>query len=67
MTTDLALQALQMAVWRRNPDNSVTEHSDQCSQFTTREWKTFLRQHDLESSMTRRVNCHDNAIAESFF
>lgn len=45
MTTDLALQALLMAVWRRKPDNRVTVHSDQGSQFTSREWQTFLRQH----------------------
>jgi putative transposase len=65
MTTDLALQALLMAVWRRKPDNRVTVHSDQGSQFTSREWQTFLRQHDLEPSMSRRGNCHDNAVAES--
>jgi len=67
MTTDLALQALLMAVWRRKPDGKVTVHSDQGSQFTSREWQTFLRQHDLESSKSRRGNCHDNAVAESFF
>lgn len=67
MTTDLALQALLMAVWRRKPSDRVTVHSDQGSQFTSREWQTFLRQHDLEPSMSRRGNCHDNAVAESFF
>jgi transposase InsO family protein len=64
---DLALQALPMAVWRRKPDNRVTVHSGQGSQFTGREWQTFLRQHDLEPSMSRRGNCHDNAVAQSFF
>jgi len=67
MTTDLALQALLMAVWRRKPKNTVTVHSDQGSQFTSREWQTFLHQHNLEASMSRRGNCHDNAVAESFF
>ena len=67
MTTDLALQALLMAVWRRKPTGRVMIHSDQGSQFTSREWQTFLRQHDLEPSMSRRGNCHDNAVAESFF
>ena len=65
MTTDLALQALLKVVWRRKPDNWVTVHSDQGSQFTSREWQTFLRQRDLEPSMNRRGNCHDNAVAES--
>ena len=67
MTTDLALQALLMAVWRRKPDGPVTVHSDQGSQFTSREWMTFLQQHNLLASMSRRGNCHDNAVAESFF
>ncbi|SMX34615.1 Integrase core domain protein [Actibacterium lipolyticum] len=67
MTTDLALQALLMAVWRRKPGSRVTVHSDQGSQFTSREWQLFLRQHNLAPSMSRRGNCHDNAVAESFF
>ena len=41
MTTDLALQALLMAVWRRKPDGKIMVHSDQGSQFTSREWQTF--------------------------
>ena len=67
MTADLALQALLMAVWRRKPKCRVMIHSDQGSQFTSREWQSFLRQHNLDASMSRRGNCHDNAVAESFF
>jgi putative transposase len=67
MTTDLALQALLMAIWRRKPTGKVTVHSDQGSQFTSREWQLFLSQHTLEASMSRRGNWHDNAVAESFF
>ena len=67
MTTDLALQALLMAVWRRKPKCRVMIHSEQGSQFTSREWQSFLRQHNLDASMSRRGNCHDNAVAESFF
>jgi putative transposase len=37
------------------------------AQFTIHEWQTFLREHNLVSSMSRRGNCHDNAVAESFF
>ena len=37
------------------------------TQFTGHEWQTFLREHNLVSSMSRRGNCHDNAVAESFF
>ncbi|ABV95649.1 integrase (plasmid) [Dinoroseobacter shibae DFL 12 = DSM 16493] len=67
MTKGLALQALLMAVWRRKPTRQVTVHCDQGSKFTSREWQTFLRQHNLEFSMSRRGNCYDNAVAESFF
>ena len=67
MTTELALQALLMAVWRRKPTGQVMVHSDQGSQFSSREWQSFLGQHGLEPSMSRRGTCHDNAVAESFF
>ena len=66
-TTDLVLQALLMAVWRRKPKEWVMIHSDQGSQFTSMDWASFLKQHNLEHSMSRRGNCHDNAVAESFF
>ena len=65
--TELVLQALLMAVWRRKPRNKVLIHSDQGSQFTSIDWAAFLKQHNLEHSMSRRGNCHDNAVAESFF
>lgn len=66
-TTDLVLQALLMAVWRRKPKNTVLVHSDQGSQFTSMDWASFLKAHNLEHSMSRRGNCHDNAVVESFF
>ena len=66
-TTDVVLQALLMGVWRRKPKNKVLVHSDQGSQFTSRDWASFLKHHNLEHSMSRRGNCHDNAVAESFF
>ena len=64
---DLPLQALLMAVWRRKPKTKVQVHSDQGSQFTSYEWQEFLEQHNLTQSMSRRGNCWDNAVAESFF
>ena len=66
-TTDVVLQALLMAVWRRKPKHRVLIHSDQGSQFTSRDWASFLKAHNLEHSMSRRGNCHDNAVVESFF
>ncbi|AVH45076.1 transposase [Agrobacterium tumefaciens] len=56
-----------MAVWRRKPKDKVLIHSDQGSQFTSMDWASFLRHHNLVHSMSRRGNCHDNAVAESFF
>jgi putative transposase len=67
MTTDLALPALLSAVWRRKPKTKVMIHSDQGSQFSSKEWQSFLGKPNLDASMSRRGNCHNNAVAESFF
>jgi putative transposase len=67
MDRELAINALLMAVWRRQPNHPVIIHSDQGSQFSSHDWQTFLKSHSLVASMSRRGNCHDNAVAESFF
>lgn len=67
ITKKLVLNALLMVVWRRYPDAPVTVHSDQGSQYTNHDWSAFLKAHGLEGSMSRRGNCHDNSVAESFF
>lgn len=67
MQVDLALNALLMAVWRRKPKNQILIHSDQGSQYTSSDWQSFLKSHNLVCSMSRRGNCYDNAVAESFF
>ncbi|EDT7222638.1 IS3 family transposase [Salmonella enterica subsp. enterica] len=67
MTKEIVLNVLLMALWRRNPQKAVLVHSDQGSQYTSYEWQSFLKSHGLEGSMSRRGNCHDNAVAESFF
>ena len=67
METDLALNALLMALWRRQPKSTVIIHSDQGRQFTSHEWQFFLKAHKLIASMSRRGNCYDNTVAESFF
>lgn len=66
-TSELAVQALLMAIWRRKTSPGLLIHSDQGAQFTSREWAAFLREHHLEHSMSLRGNCHDNAVAKSFF
>ena len=67
MTSDLAIDALLMAVWRRKPKQEVMVHSDQGSQYSSSDWRSFLKANNLVASMSRRGNCHDNAVAESFF
>ncbi|HDS1366529.1 TPA: IS3 family transposase [Stenotrophomonas maltophilia] len=67
MTSDLVLQALVAAAWRRKPGPGVMVHSDQGCQFTSSDWQSFLKAHRMVPSMSRRGNCHDNAVAESFF
>jgi putative transposase len=64
---DLVLQSLLSAVWRRKPIGKVLVHSDQGSQYSSDDTLRFLKAHNLEPSMSRRGNCHDNAVAESFF
>jgi putative transposase len=56
-----------MAVWRRKPKQPVQIHTDQGSQYTGRDWSAFPQAHNIKHSMSRRGNCHDNAVAESFF
>jgi len=67
MDKELVVSALLMALWKRKPQQTVMIHSDQGSQFSSYEWQAFLKEHNLKQSMSRRGNCHDNAVVESFF
>ena len=67
MTTDIILDALMMAVWKRKPKQSVIIHSDQGSQFGSDDFARWCKEHNLVPSMSRRGNCYDNAVAEFFF
>lgn len=67
LARELVLDALLMAIWRRKPQRAVIVHSDQGSQYGSDDWQRFCRSHNLEPSMSRRGNCWDNAVAESFF
>jgi putative transposase len=66
LACELVLDAVLMAVWRRRPQQTLI-HSDQGSQYGSDEWLRFCREHSLSPSMSRRGNCWDNAVAESFF
>lgn len=63
---ELVLDAVMMAVRERRPQGAII-HSDQGSQYGSDDWRRFCLSHNLEPSMSRRGNCWDNAVAESFF
>lgn len=67
MTADLVTDALIMAIWRRRPADGLLHHSDQGSQYTSEQFQQLLSQHGIDCSMSRRGECHDNAVMESFF
>jgi putative transposase len=56
-----------MAVWRRKPKNGLIIHSDQGSQFGSDAFARWCKDNRYSPSMSRRGNCWDNAVAESFF
>jgi len=63
----LVINALLMAVCARRPVTKVLVHSDQGSQYGSADYLAFMKANNLKPSMSRRGNCHDNAVAESFF
>jgi len=63
---ELVLDAILMAVRQRKPFGTIV-HSDQGSQYGSDDWRRFCKSNKLEPSMSRRGNCWDNAVAESFF
>ena len=67
MATEIVLDALLMAGWRRKPKHPVIIHSDQGSQFGSDDFARWCKDNRLIPSMSRRGNCYDNAVAESFF
>ena len=67
LARSIVLDALMMALWRRRPTQAVIVHSDQGSQYGSDDWLRFCQANNIEPSMSRRGNCWDNAVAESFF
>lgn len=67
MDRHLVINALLMAIWQRQPKDEVLVHSDQGSQYASSDYLAFMKENKLLPSMSRRGNCHDNAVAESFF
>lgn len=65
--TTLPIAALQMAVVQRNPAAGLIFHSDQGTVYGSTTYREMLAKHGIKPSMSRKGNCHDNAVAESFF
>jgi putative transposase len=63
----LPTAALQMAIVQRKPAAGLIFHSDQGSVYGAHSYRELMAKHGLRASMSRRGNCHDNAVAESFF
>lgn len=67
MSRTLIINALRMAVWRRQPLSGLIFHSDRGSQYCSNDFQKMLKNYGMISSMSRKGNCWDNAVAESFF
>ena len=67
MKADLVCDALTMAIWQRNPAAGLIHHSDQGSQYASKSFRKLLLDNHIVGSMSRRGNCWDNAVVESFF
>lgn len=67
MTRELVLKALEMALQGRCPEAGLVHHSDRGSQYASAEFQRVLTEHGIVCSMSRKGNCYDNAVMESFF
>ena len=63
----VTINALKMALKRRCPEICLLHHSDQGSTYASEDYQSLLHTRGLACSMSRRGNCHDNAVMESFF
>jgi putative transposase len=67
MRAELVNHALGMALRQRQPAAGLLMHTDRGSQYGAESYQQLLRQHQVQASMSRKGNCWDNAVAESFF
>jgi transposase InsO family protein len=63
----LVVDALELAVRRRLPEEGLLAHSDRGSQYASEHYQRLLAKHGIACSMSRRADCWDNAPMESFF
>jgi len=67
MKAQLVCDALIMALWQRRPEPGLIVHSDRGSQYASKAYARLLKASQCVGSMSRKGNCWDNAVAESFF
>ena len=67
MRSKLVNDALTMAIWKRKPRKGLVWHTDRGSQYASDSHRAILKDHGIIQSMSRKGNCWDNAVAESFF
>jgi putative transposase len=67
LKTSLVLEALRMAYWRRKPAKGLIHHSDRGSQYASHDYQQQLKTFGMTPSMSRKGDCYDNAVVESFF
>ena len=67
MSATLVNDALLMAIWSRRPKPGLLWHTDRGSQYASESHRKILKTHHIKQSMSRKGNCWDNAVAESFF
>ena len=67
MKAELACDALKMALWQRRPESGVIVHSDRGVQYASKAYRTLITMHSCIGSMSKKGDCWDNAVPESFF
>ena len=63
----LACDALQMAIWTRRPEEGLIFHFDRGVQYASHEFRRLLKANQILESMSRKGDCWDNSVVESFF
>ena len=67
MKASLVCDALNMAIWQRKPPTGLIVHSDRGSQYASKEYRNLLKMHHYAGSMSKKGDCWDNSVIESFF
>ena len=67
LRTQLVNDALKMAIWQRKPPKGLIWHTERGSPYASKAHRALLKAHKIQQSMSRKGDCWDNAVAESFF